>query len=227
MKPFRFASAFWNGIFRARAFKVSQRFKEIYEKNLFGGEESRSGPGSSLVQTEHLRLELPRLIEDFGITSFLDAPCGDCNWIATLDWGKISYTGVDVVSELICANQVRLEKRNMQFIVADLCEASLPRADLIFCRDCWVHLPFPQIRACLENFRRSGASYLVATTFPATKLNRDLEPGAIWRTLNLQKPPFCFPAPERLLVENCTENHGVHSDKALALWKLQKLEISI
>jgi len=167
------------------------------------------------------------LIEDIGITSFLDAPCGDCNWIAELDWRKVSYTGVDVVAELIQGNRFRLEGKNMRFIAGDLCEATLPKADLVFCRDCWVHLPFRQIQACLESFRRSGALYLMATTFPATKLNRELEPKAIWRTLNLQKPPFCFPDPERLLIENCTEDDGLHSDKALGLWRLPNLEFSI
>lgn len=226
MKPFLFASTFFKKILRGRRFKVSQRFKEIYEKNLFGGVESRSGPGSSLIQTASLRRELPRLMLDFEISSFLDAPCGDCNWISELEWGKVSYTGIDVVPDLIQRNQLRFKGNNMQFILADLCEESLPRADLVFCRDCWVHLPFRQIQSCLKNFQSSGALYLMATTFPATRVNQELGSRAIWRTLNLQESPFNFPKPERLLVENCTEDGGLHADKALGLWRLKDLEFT-
>ncbi len=204
-------------------FKVGAHFRKIYEQNLFGGIESRSGTGSSLKQTESLRQKLPQMILELGIKSFLDAPCGDCHWIAELDWEKITYIGADVVEELILANQSRLAHRKMSFLVADLCADALPRADLIFCRDCWVHLTFRQARACLRNFRCSDATYLLATTFPSIVHNDDLGPGEIWRPLNLEKPPFSFPRPQRLLLENCTEDNGRYADKALGLWRLPDL----
>jgi hypothetical protein len=166
------------------------------------------------------------MMQEIGIKSFLDAPCGDCHWIAELDWNKITYIGADVVAELIRANRSRLADRNMGFLVADLCADALPRADLIFCRDCWVHLSFRKARACLRNFRRSGAAYLLTTTFPSIEQNPDLGIRGIWRPINLERPPFSFPRPERLLVENCTEENGRFADKTLGLWRLPDLGLA-
>jgi SAM-dependent methyltransferase len=203
-------------------FKVEERFKKIYEENIFLGTESRSGTGASLAQTERLRQELPQLLAELGVKRFLDAPCGDCHWIAELDWGTIDYTGADVVADLIQANRTRFADRKMRFIIANLCVDDLPPADLIFCRDCWVHLDYRQIRDCFRNFQRSGATYLLTTTFTSPARNRDLG-GAIWRPLNLQIAPFFFPAPIKLCVEGCTENGGAYADKALGLWRLKDI----
>jgi SAM-dependent methyltransferase len=207
-----------------REFDVGRRFSEIYEKNLFNGDESRSGKGSSLTQTERLRRELPALLRELGVRTFLDAPCGDCHWIADFDWATIGYTGVDVVPALVEANRVRLKTKRMEFTAADLCADPLPRADLIFCRDCWVHLTFRQVQECLANFRRSGAEYLLTTTFERPGPNVELQPGMIWRPLNRQEAPFRFPRPLRLLLEHCTEEDGRFADKALGLWRLPDLK---
>ena len=203
-------------------FEVAAHFGRIYERNLFGGDESVSGQGSTWEQTAVIRRELPQLFQRRGVRSVLDAPCGDGHWIMALDWSVIAYTGVDVVPALIQANTVRHADRSGRFLVGDLCRDPLPPADLILCRDCWVHLDFRQIKACLVNFRRSGAKYLLTTTFPAHPRNRDLM-GLIWRPLNLQAPPFNFPAPLDVIVEGCTEEGGRFADKALACWNLPEL----
>jgi SAM-dependent methyltransferase len=215
-------STFFRRLTGRSGFRVDEHFKTIYERNLFKGQESRSGTGSSLAQTTWIRQELPGLLARHGIKSFLDAPCGDCHWVAELDWSEIDYTGADVVAALIQNNQRRLAGRSMKFLVADLCRDPLPRADLIFCRDCWVHLDYTQIRSCVENFRRSGATYLLTTTFTERGSNRDLR-GAIWRSLNLRAAPFSFPEPLELLTERCTEDGGKYADKALGLWKISDL----
>lgn len=200
------------------SFAVPEHFQQIYSDNLFAGTESVSGKGSSLAQTARLRDELPRLLDEFGVRTFLDAPCGDCHWIAKLDWKGVRYIGADVVPDLIAGNRERLAGRGMEFLVANLCADPLPSADMILCRDCWVHLDYRQIAACLRNFRRSGAQYLLATTFPRLDSNRNLRM-AIWRPLNLQAAPFRFPAPVRLIEEGCTEE-GNFADKSLGLWRL-------
>jgi len=143
--------------------------------------------------------------------------------MAELDWSRTAYTGVDIVPALIQSNASRWTARNMKFCLADLCADDLPRADLVFCRDCWVHLDFLQIRACLENFRRSGAGYLLLTTFTARGENVDLG-GHIWRPLNLQVAPFSFPPPSKLLVEGCTEDGGIYADKSVGLWRVKDLK---
>lgn len=201
------------------------RFRKIYKENLFGGCESRSGTGSTREQTVVIRRELPRLLSKMKVTSLLDAPCGDCNWIQDLDWSVISYTGADIVPDLIKTNQGRFASTGMKFIAADLCTSELPLTDLIFCRDCWVHLNYAQIRSCLANFSRSGARYLLTTTFADHPVNRDLG-RLIWRPLNLQAAPFGFPPPLELLNEGCTEGDGQFADKSLGLWRLKDLVFS-
>jgi len=69
-----------------RALQSRRAFRENLSGKSFWRAESRSGTGSSLEQTAQLRRELPRLIAETGVRRFLDAPCGDCNWIAELDW---------------------------------------------------------------------------------------------------------------------------------------------
>jgi hypothetical protein len=75
----------------------------------------------------------------------------------------------------------------------------------------------------LANFRRSGAKYLLTTTFTDRPENRDLG-RLIWRPLNLQAAPFRFPPPLELLNEGCTEENSQFADKSLGLWQITDLE---
>lgn len=209
--------------FRSREFAVAERFTRVYQENLFGAEESRSGEGSTLAQTAVIRERLPALLDRHGVHTLLDAPCGDGHWISCLDWSRRRYHGVDVVAALVRANQERFAGRNMMFSAADLCTSELPAADLILCRDCWVHLTYRQIGDMMRNFRRSGAGWLLTTTFPAHARNRDLRAGLIWRPLNLERAPFHFPPARESIVEGCTEQGRRYSDKALALWRIEDL----
>ena len=53
------------------------RFTKIYKLNYWNNEESVSGSGSNLESTNNVRNKLPQLINQFEVTSILDAPCGD------------------------------------------------------------------------------------------------------------------------------------------------------
>jgi hypothetical protein len=50
---------------------------------------------------------------------------------------------------------------------------ALPPCGAILCRDCLVHLSFGNIERAVANFRRSGAVWLIATTFPEWRTNAD------------------------------------------------------
>jgi hypothetical protein len=82
-----------------------------------------------------------------------------------------------------------------------------------------VHLSFANIERAIVNFRRSGAVWLIATTFPEWQSNSDCEDGD-WRALNFERPPFDWGAPVELLNENCTEAGGGWRDKSLGVWRL-------
>jgi glycosyltransferase involved in cell wall biosynthesis len=197
-------------------------FEEIYQKNVWGNSESHSGHGSSASATRFLRTALSQLLSDLDVKSMLDVPCGDFNWMRLLDL-RIDYFGADIVPQLIEANQRKYSRPGRAFGLLDVVKDPLPRTDLVFSRDLLVHLSERDIRSALENILDSGATYLVATTFPSRDKNVDIPTGP-WRPLNLQRPPFSFPPPLRLINERCEEEGGLWADKCLGVWKLSDLK---
>jgi 2-polyprenyl-3-methyl-5-hydroxy-6-metoxy-1,4-benzoquinol methylase len=199
---------------------LQQRFQRIHDTNLWGAAASVSGLGSEADATATLRAELPRLLNKLGATSLLDAPCGDAGWINAANLG-VTTIGIDIVPELIADLRARAERGEItgDYRLADITRDALPRCDAILCRDCLVHLSFANIERAIENFRRSGATWLIATTFPDWETNADCEDGD-WRALNFQRAPFAWGAPVLLLNENCTEAGGGWRDKSLGVWQL-------
>ena len=200
-------------------------FAEIHDRNYWGDSHSVSGGGSNLEQTAQLREFLPLLIREHGIRSLLDLPCGDFFWMKEVDLGSCEYVGADIVDSLVQSNQQLYGRPGRNFLTLDLIADQLPPVDLIFCRDCLVHLSVTQIRQALANLFRSGARYLLTTTFPQVGMNREIVTGQ-WRPLNLQRFPFDFPAPLRLFNEGCTQQDGEYGDKSLGLWRLDDLAVA-
>lgn len=204
---------------------LRDKFSEIYAKNIFGGKESFSGEGSNMIQTAEIRREIPLLIQNYSIRTFLDAPCGDWFWMCKTSLGVEHYTGIDIVRELIDKNKQIFMNESTNFLCLNLVEDLLTKADLIFCRDCLVHLPFDDIRKIIANFKRSQSSYLLSTTFTDRVSNSDLLRDVFWRPLNLELPPFDFPKPLKIINEKCTEYNGIYADKSLGLWLLDDIKI--
>jgi hypothetical protein len=202
---------------------LAQRFQRIYDTNLWGAPESTSGLGSELDATAVLRTELPRLFKQLGVTSLLDAPCGDAGWINRADLG-IRYVGIDIVPELVGSLQARAAAGdiNGEYRLADITSDPLPRCEAILCRDCLVHLSFANIASAVANFRASGAAWLIATTFPEWQTNADCEDGD-WRALNFERTPFSWRPPVKLLNEHCQEAGGGWRDKSLGVWRLAEM----
>ena len=203
-----------------RQFRSQSRrdvFEHIYETHKWGGD-SRSGKGSGMARTFRVRSALPPLLDELGVTSILDVPCGDHGWMGTLDLGGRPYIGCDIVPALIEHNQQRYPDRC--FRVADICEQPLPDADLVLCRDLLVHLSFADIARALPNLLGVQGRYVLCTTFPGIEKNVDGVTGK-HRRLNLCLPPFGWPQPWRLIEEG-TEAAQVHG-KCLGLWHLPAL----
>lgn len=206
-------------------------FDSTAQSNAWGDPDSVSGPGSNLVQTETIRKEIPALLAKYGIKRMLDAPCGDFFWMKEIkpDLAAVvdKYIGGDIVSDIIKTDNSMYGDAKFEFQVLDVTDSDLPPCDLVFCRDCLVHLPYYHIYKALRTMRRSGAKYLLTTTFTnPDRKNWNIVTGD-WRPLNLQKFPFLFPAPEVLIIENCTENGGIYMDKSLGLWKLGELNLLV
>jgi hypothetical protein len=185
-------------------------FTRIYEENLWDCDESRSGVGSSAAATVAIMAALPKLWQEYAITTLVDAPCGDCNWMSRIAGGLDSYVGVDIVPALIEAN--RSNYPELAFECGDLTSRVLPKAHAILCRDCFQHLPTRMIVAAMDNFRLSGARWVFLTSSRNTDPYRDVVIGGA-RSVNLQLPPFNFSPPSAAIVEDRTGRY-------LGLWPL-------
>ena len=196
-------------------------FREYVHTNKWGDAESVSGKGSNLQSTEELRKLLPPLLKELGVRSMLDLPCGDFHWMAHVDLTGIDYLGADIVPDLIERNREKHARAGVSFAVVDLIEGPVPKADLVFVRDCLVHLSNDHARRALEKIRASGSTYLLTTTFPGTA-NTDIVTGE-WRAIDLTRPPFGLPEPMRLIAEGRGWLKGQADDKMLGLWRISDL----
>lgn len=197
-------------------------FDIIYRFNLFRGTESRSGQGSSLNQTRIIREQLPKILKYIGARTMLDAPCGDFHWMNHVNLDGIYYVGGDIVGQLIRENKRQYGNKRRSFCKLDVTQDFVPCVDLIFCRDCLVHLTYKAGLRALRNFKKSGSRFLLMTTFSRREENLDLHTN-FWRPLNMQLAPFYFPEPICLINEGCTEDNNIYVDKSMGLWKLEDI----
>lgn len=204
-----------------------QVFEHIFKENAWQCEETVSGPGSTLANTQNLRYSLSFALEKLAVKSVLDLPCGDMNYMAALNWNEINYYGADIVPEIVEANRSRFRAEpKMQFIQLDAVKEPLPTVDLIICRDMLIHFPLMDIWRFLENLRRSNAQYVLMThylveafaylpDFPA--LNSEISLGD-FRPVNLTAEPFYLPEPLFTINEN---EYG----KMLGLWRVNDIAL--
>jgi hypothetical protein len=197
-------------------------FGRIYRENAWGDSESVSGPGSRQDRAIAFVDDLVAALRQLEVRTLLDAACGDFNWTAPVADAVDHYIGADVVAELIAANQARHASPRRTFLQCDLTRDALPAADAVLCRDCLVHFSLDDVWTALEHIRDSGARHLIATTFDDRTRNDDVRTGG-WRTLNMQAPPFAFPAPLLSIDERCMNGNGRYRDKRLGVWAVASL----
>lgn len=205
-----------------RARTVQGVFTYIYRRNAWGSAGSISGPGSTVTETGRLRVELPRLMEQLACHTLLDAPCGDFNWMKEVHFGTARYIGVDIVAPIVDANSRRYGDDSRSFLHLDIVSDALPKADLIFCRDCLVHLSNRKAIRALRNLQASGATYLATTTYNNVQRNEDITTGA-WRPLDLTLPPFNLPKPIMLIEEESQYAPDRLFGKHLGVWRFADL----
>lgn len=183
---------------RCRPDYLEQRFTEVYEKALWGDDETRSGWGSKRdsghVQTalEILRMVIPK----YNISSISDIPCGDFNWqpLFLNDHTQVAYIGYDIVGSMIVDNKRKNPSR--EFRQLDITKEVPAKADPILCKDMLNHLTYADIRHVIGNMKRSGSTYLLASndfTFPhnvdvVNERSND-------RPVDILKAPLSYPSP--------------------------------
>jgi len=199
-----------------------------YQNNLWMGAESRSGVGASLDHTGAIRIHLPAILEELcteigAPAILLDAACGDLNWFKLMQLPFLAqYIGVDIVPELIELNKASFASGTCTFIHANVITDELPKADIILCRSLFPLLFNVDIMRTINNFKKTGARYLITSHYPQKRTNAELPAEIrtlIWvRPINLELPPFNFPEPLVILYEG--EAGPIAFDKSLALWRL-------
>jgi len=200
---------------------AAEIFRDIYRLNAWGSAESRSGSGSTLFFTAKLRSDLPGFLRARSVRSMVDLPCGDFNWVRKVDLAGIYYTGLDVVPELVASNEKRFGRGDRSFAHCDILKNPPPCADLIFCRDLLIHFSYEDALTALRNMVASGSTWLLTTTFREGR-NR-LEPTGGFYRINLETPPFLFPAPMAWLADG--EGKSAPNGRMLGLWKLADLDL--
>lgn len=202
-----------------------QIFTNIYNQHSWGGT-SKSGPGSDLEQTKTIIETLPKILLQYEIKTFFDAPCGDFNWIKFIDFSNIQYIGGDIVDDVVKNNIIKYSKDFIKFITTDIIIDTIPKCDMMFTRDCLVHFPIDKIFKFFTNLIFCDVKYFMSTSFVNRTKNTDICFGD-WRPLNLLAPPFNFPKPLEIINEKCTENGGVNSDKSMCIWAVEDMYSSI
>lgn len=211
-------------IVRLMALKASSMedvFSRIHRRNSWGSSETVSGPGSSLAHTRKIRRVLPILFRDLSVSTIMDVPCGDFHWMKHVDLEGITYIGGDIVVELIASNR-RYERTGIRFCTIDLTKDSLPKVDVVFVRDCFIHFSDSDVFRSLRKIIESESKYLITTTFTKTLKNRNIVTGQGQR-LNLRIAPFNLPEPIMVINENCPDEQ--YKDKSLGIWEIKDLEV--
>ena len=198
---------------------LKARFQSIYAEHRWsgGGSETRSGAGSTLEATASIRKSLPGLIRELDVSGLLDIGCGDFNWMKEIDL-PTHYLGVDIVPEVIEANKARYGTENIDFVCLDACSAPIPSGyEMILCREVLFHLSFNDGLSIIDGIKESGATWLLTTTAPGRTDNKEIVSGG-FRNIDLQKKPYCFPAPRRMLKDD-----AVSANRNLGFWLVKDL----
>lgn len=124
---------------------------------------------------------------------------------------------MDIVPEIVNANVDKWASSNRTFEIGDITTSVLPDVDLIFCRDCFVHFSYSDIKKAIANIKKSNASYILTTTFQ-NSINFDIVTGN-WRPINLESAIFNLPKPLEVILEGEEE----YKDKSMALWRVDDL----
>lgn len=201
--------------------KFNLIYKSGYWKGL--GEGSRSGAGSNLDSTENIRLVLPAFLREYHIRSMLDLPCGDWYWMSNLDLSAVHYIGGDIVEALVSDNQRKFGAPGREFRHLNLLHNELPQVDLVFVRDCLVHLEEDQIILAIRNIVDSGSTYFATTTYPDIQENKKPAVKDRWRPLNMTLAPFFLPTPIMLLNDSWPANK-IDVTKKIGIWKTADLK---
>lgn len=194
----------------------AQKFALIYRKRLWfkvfphlNPDRSLSGHGSTQESTRVLRAHLEKFLREANVKTFLDAPCGDFNWMQTVRLpDDCRYIGGDIVPALIARLEAAYGRpdrgpaaMSRRFLTLDLASDSVPPADAWLCKDCLQHLSNRDVALVLDNFRRSSVKIALISNHVGVSANVDVKSGG-FRGVDLTRPPFNLPPPRQRLADS-------------------------
>lgn len=198
-------------------------FTDKYKTNYWGSLESVSGYGSEFIATTKIRKALPKIFSKLNITTLLDIPCGDFNWMRHVDMSYLKkYIGADIVTKLIEVNQSKYSSKKHFFVELDVINDTLPTVDMIFIRDCMVHITNKEIAKTISNIKKTKSKYLMATSYSSVTKNQDTHLGK-WRPINLQIPPFSLPKPLLTIDTDYADRGKYYSGNSMSIWDIKDL----
>ncbi len=176
---------------------LEARFTRVHDENLWGSQESRSGWGSARgTPSVSIAAEaIARAVREHGVRSLHDIPCGDFNWMPEVlaEFPGLAYRGFDIVKAMLAHNRDLHPQHEFRWL--DITNEVPPRADLILCKDLLNHLDDEDVKRAIQNMRRSGSTYLLASNNPGFDYAPlPATPGGS-RHLDITAPPFGYPAP--------------------------------
>ena len=221
-------------------------FEQVYSSCTWQSDFNGSCSGWSKPElTRHTQEALREVLlhPELGIQHFLDAPCGDMQYMATFmdalrediqgrGGVHVHHHGADIVAGLVEGHRQRYGHRkwsgsfqHTDFVSAastEFVRANGKPYDLIFSRQMTQHLSQNETCAVLRTFNRSGARFLLATTY----LHEQNGQGLVWEYLspgdignydrqNLLRPPFQLPPPLYL-----ARDDPMDAFVYLGLWRL-------
>lgn len=205
---------------------LSNKFNKVYDTSVWGGDKlvledfynnakwppaerkAGSGGGSDLGYATETSLRIVNdVIQKYNITTMIDVPCGDANWIFDSAWTDHHlslYLGLDIAGHPIAQNALRFSHHmNKAFRQWDAAECSLPKYkwspfeepssfQLVHARDVLQHLPLESAVRFVCNIFTSGARVLITTTYFKWAQNKNIEAGDFYAN-DLFAAPYDFP----------------------------------
>ena len=190
-------------------------FSQIYANGAWvmrQGQGSLSGVGSVQEATGEMALQLGAFIREVGCRRLVDIGCGDFNWMRTVV-GDFEYLGIDVVPQVIDANNAQYADPRRRFVCLDATSTPLESGDVALCREVLFHLSFNDGLKLMRNIRAAGFKHVLFTTDSAVWFNSDIRTGD-FRRINLTRSPYGLPRPNRQLTDD-----KVSTGRVLAVWQ--------
>ncbi len=188
-------------------------FSEIYREGVWGGgpEPFYSGSGSSeetIVKPYVAAVKAFLRAYPSGKPAVVDLGCGDFSVGRQIVEDCASYTGVDVVPDLIRHHQETVADPRVKFLHLDIVRDELPPGDVCFVRQVFQHLSNDQISRVLAKLGRYQTVFVTEHyphDAPGVVPNRDKVHGGGVRLFEqsgvyLDEPPFNVPRSDLELV---------------------------